>query len=143
MTIIEKVAYLKGLCEGLALDPEAKETKLFNGIIDTLEEVGKAITDIIENELALGDEIDAISDDLSDVEDVIFPDDDDDDCCCCDDDDDCDCCCDDDCLYSVTCPSCENEITVDGDVLDLGEIECPNCGEKLEFQFDDEDEDEE
>ena len=138
MTISEKVAYLKGLAEGLGLDQEAKETKLFSAIIDTLDEVGKAITDIEENALDLGEEIDAISDDLSEVEDVIFPSDDDDECDdeCCDDD----CCCDDGYLYSVTCPTCKNEITIDEDVLDLGEIECPNCGETLEFQLDEDEE---
>ena len=51
-------------------------------------------------------------------------------------------------FYEVTCPACENTITIDEDVLSLGAIECPNCGETLEFEGvepleDEEDEDEE
>ena len=34
----------------------------------------------------------------------------------------------------MTCPACENTITIDEDVLALGSIECPNCGETLEFE---------
>ena len=37
MEISEKVAYLKGLAEGLALDTESKEGKLIAAIIDVLD----------------------------------------------------------------------------------------------------------
>ncbi len=151
MTTSEKVAYLKGLMEGMELDKDSKEGKLFLAIADILEDLALDIEDLEENSLDLAEEIDAISDDLADVEDLIFDDDfDDDDF---DDDDDCECgcgcgCCGDDdeepMFFEVTCPACENTITVDEDVLDLGAIQCPNCGEMLEFEFDeDEDEDEE
>ena len=43
-------------------------------------------------------------------------------------------------FYEVTCPACENTITIDEDVLSLGAIECPNCGETLEFSLEDEEE---
>lgn len=128
MTISEKVAYLKGLAEGLGLDrEESKETKLIAEIISTLEEVAFSIEDIEENELALGEEIDVLSDDLAIVEELLFGDDDDD-----DDDDDEDC-------YSVKCPACGDEIMVDESILLEGSIECPGCGEKLEFEFDEDD----
>ena len=44
MGISEKVAYLKGLAEGLKLDAESNEGKLFAAIIDVLEdmEIGRA-----------------------------------------------------------------------------------------------------
>jgi len=42
-------------------------------------------------------------------------------------------------FYSVGCPSCSNEITIDDDVLGLGAIDCPSCGERLEFDMEDED----
>ena len=45
-------------------------------------------------------------------------------------------------FFEVTCPACDNTITIDEDVLNLGAIQCPNCGEMLEFDLD-EDEDEE
>lgn len=34
MTNSEKAAYIRGLMEGMDLDPNAKETKLFNAIVD-------------------------------------------------------------------------------------------------------------
>jgi len=40
-------------------------------------------------------------------------------------------------FYAVSCPECQNEITIDEDVLALGAIDCPNCGEKLEFDLED------
>ena len=145
MTTSEKVAYLKGLAEGLGLAKDSKEDKLFSAIIDVLETVAEDLEALEENALDLGDEIDAISDDLAAVEDIIYENEDEDDCCCGDYDYDCcgghddDCCCgghhhhDDAVLYEVTCPACNNTITIDEDVLALGKIQCPNCGEMLEF----------
>ena len=136
MTISEKVAYLKGLAEGLDLDTaKSKEGKLISVMIGILEEIGMSIEDLEENTVALGEEIDAISDDLSDVEKAVFDEDDDDDDCCCGDEEE-------PVFYEVTCPACENTITIDEDVLNLGSIECPNCGETLEFEGIEEDEDE-
>ena len=143
MEITERVAYLRGLCEGMKFDTETNEGKLISVIIDILEDMALEIADINENALDMGEEIDALSSDLADVEDFLCDCDDDDcdDCCCCDDDDDC-CCCDDDDdgFYEVKCPQCGDEITVDDGVLELGAIDCPNCGAKLEFEFDEDDE---
>ncbi len=143
MTILEKVAYLKGLADGLEIDESTKEGKVFSAIFDILSDVATTLSDIEENALDLGEEIDEISDDLALVESIILDDDfDDEDDCGCGDDCECGCGCDD-ChsdfplLFEVTCPSCENSITVDEEVLDLGTIQCPNCAEMLEFDLDD------
>ena len=126
MTISEKVAYLKGLAEGLNLDTEkSKEGKLISVMIGILEEVGLSIEDLEENTVALGEEIDAISDDLSDVEEIVYED---------DDEDDDDCCCDDDDFFEVECPNCKEELCIDEDVLEAGFIECPNCHEKFALE---------
>ena len=45
-------------------------------------------------------------------------------------------------FFEVTCPACDNTITIDEDVLALGSIQCPNCGEMMEFEFDEDDEEE-
>ena len=91
MTISEKVAYLKGLAEGLGLDTKKREDKLFAAIIDILEDVALDIEDIEENALDLGEEIDELSDDLEELEDYVYDeldddyddeDDDNDDFCC-------------------------------------------------------------
>ena len=36
-------------------------------------------------------------------------------------------------LYQLVCPTCEEEIIVDEDVLAKGSMKCPACGEELEF----------
>ena len=74
MEILEKVAYMKGLAEGIGLDVKSKEGKLISVMIGILEEVGLSIEDLEENTVTLGEEIDALSDDLSDVEQLVFED---------------------------------------------------------------------
>lgn len=124
MTISEKVAYLKGLAEGLDLDTaKSKEAKLISVMIGILEEVGLSIEDLEENAEALGEEIDAISDDLSDVEDVVFGEDE-----------------EDDDFFEVECPTCGGDIEINEDVLEAGEVECPNCGERFAIDLSDEEE---
>ena len=146
MTITEKVSYLKGLAEGLALDPAAKEVKLLNAIIDVLDDVAFEISDTQEVIAELGEQVDMIDEDLDVLEEIVYDeeDEDDDDCDCdCDCDcDDCDCdCCDGD-LYEVVCPACGDSIYLDEEMVEEGEIDCPGCGEHLEFDLADEEEEE-
>ena len=125
MEISQKVAYLKGLAEGLALDTETKEGKLIAAIIDVLDEMSIRFEDIDDNLVDLEDGLDAVSDDLSEVEEALYEMDEDDE----ELDDDAE-------YFETTCPVCQEEIVFDEDTLDSGEIRCPNCGEKLEFDLD-------
>ena len=131
MGVSEKVAYLKGLAEGLGLDAESKEGKLFAAIIDVLDEMAEEILDLEEEMADIEEGLDAVSDDLSEVEETLYEledefDDDDDE----DEEDEEDC-------FMTTCPACEEEIFFDETVLEDGEAVCPNCGEKLEFDLSD------
>ena len=36
-------------------------------------------------------------------------------------------------IYDITCASCNKTITVDYDALDKGSVNCPGCGELIEF----------
>ena len=129
MTITEKVAYLKGLAEGLNIDTDkSKEGKLINVMIGILEEIGLAIEDLEENSLALGEEIDVLSDDLADVEDIVFDDEDEEE----DDEEDFD-----DDWFEVECPSCDEVLVVDEDALEEGYIKCPNCGTEYSLDLTD------
>lgn len=129
MTISEKVAYLKGLAEGLDLDTEkSKEGKLISVMIGILEEIGLSIEDLEENTQALGEEIDVLSDDLSDVEDVVFDEDEDED----EDDEDYD-----DDWFEVECPTCEEPLVIDDKALADGMIQCPNCHDKFALDLSD------
>ena len=139
MGISEKVAYLKGLMEGMNVDTDSNEGKLFRAIVDVLDEIALEVEDLTDEVMELGDGLDVISDDLSDVEDVVFDEDDyeelDD-----EDDEDED---DEEECYATTCPECEEEIFFDDSVLEDGKVECPNCGATLEFDPEDLVEDEE
>ena len=79
MEITEKVAYLKGLAEGMELDTEKKEGKLLAAIIDVLDDIALELQDIEDEQAELSEGLDAVSDDLEDVEDVVFEDWDEDD----------------------------------------------------------------
>ena len=46
VTITEKVAYIRGLAEGLELDPSQKEVKVLNAIIDLLDEMANTVSDV-------------------------------------------------------------------------------------------------
>ena len=129
MEITEKVAYLKGLMEGMELDTEKKEGKLLAAIIDVLDDIALELEDMKDYADELGDGLDAVSDDLEDVEDVIFGEDEDEEDEEFDEDEE-----DEDC-YATTCPTCEETIYFDESVLEDGEVICPNCGEKLEFDL--------
>lgn len=131
MGISEKVAYLKGLMEGMNLDAESNEGKLFRAIADVLDEIALEVEDLTDEVMELGDGLDVVSDDLGDVEDIVYDDDDD-----CDEDEDEDEDDEEEC-YATTCPECEEEIFFDDTMLEDGEIICPNCGAKLEFDLSD------
>ena len=141
MGISEKVAYLKGLMEGMNLSADSNEGKLFRAIVDVLDEIALEVEDLTDEVMELGDGLDVISDDLGDVEDIIYDEDDEDD----EDDDDYEELDEDEeeeC-YATTCPECEEEIFFDDSVLEDGKVECPNCGATLEFDPEDLVEDEE
>ena len=142
MNTLERVAYLKGLAEGLNLDETTNEGKLLKAIIEVLGDMAEDAADLEDYVAELSEQVDAVDEDLSTLEEVVYEEfDDEDDCDC---DCDCDCCGDwDDELYDVTCPNCGEEIVIDEETLLDGGIDCPNCGEPLEFDLEDDEEEEE
>ena len=137
MEITEKVAYLKGLAEGLGLDKETKEGKIIAAMIDILDDIALELEDLGDGLEEVCDGLDVVSEDLEDVEDIIYDELDEDDF---DDEDEED---EEEECYATTCPNCEETVFFDEDVLSDGEVICPNCGEKLEFDLVDLEEDEE
>ena len=152
MTISEKAAYLKGLMDGLNLDTEKAEGKMIAAMVELLGDVTKRLHEVEETTIAISDELDEIEEDLDAIEDYILDEDEDDDFDFEDEDDfdfddededyedegfdfgD-----DDSIIYEVKCV-CGNVINFDEETLEKGSIICEDCGEKLEFTFDDEDE---
>ena len=152
MTISEKSAYLKGLMDGLKLDTESNEGKMIAAIVDLLGDMSRRMVDIEDTTIAISDELDEIEEDLDAIEDFIMDEDDEDDWDEYEDEEDYydpddeddeeepeegfDFGDEDSTIYEVEC-ACGNVIDFDEKVLESGSIVCPNCGETLEFTFDD------
>ena len=147
MTISEKAAYLKGLMDGLKLDVEKPEGQMISAIVDLLGDVTRRLSDVEETTINICDELDEIEEDLDAIEDYILDDEDED----WDDDYEDDEWDDDEeyeegfdfgdedsTIYEVKCV-CGEIIDFDEETLEQGSMVCPNCGETLEFSFDDED----
>ena len=149
MTISEKSAYLKGLMDGLKLNTETDEGKMISAIVDLLGDMAKRITDIEETTIAISDELDEIEEDLDAIEDFIMDEEDDEDWEDYEDwdeedelDEGFDYGDEDSTIYEVVC-ACGEVINFDEETLEKGSMTCPNCGETLEFSFDDEEDEEE
>jgi hypothetical protein len=151
MTINEKSAYLKGLMDGMKLATESDEGKMIAAIVDLLGDITKKVTDIEATTIAISDELDEIEEDLDAIEDYILEEEEED-----EEDDDFDWEEDEDeeydeegfdfgdedtTIYEVEC-ACGNIINFDEETLEEGSIICDNCGETLEFTFDDVEEEE-
>lgn len=128
MTVKEKAAYIRGLIEGLDLDEDKKETKAISAILDWMESISSSFGNLEEDVDDICEQLSIIDEDLCDVEKEVFGDDESDKCECCD-------CDDDDEFYEVKCPSCEKISCFDEDTLCDGQINCPHCGELLEFDL--------
>jgi hypothetical protein len=200
MKLPEKVAYLKGLMDGMKIDETSDNGRLFTCISEILEDVALQIEDLQDQVDEVVEAVDDIDGDLADMNEFLFDDDfDDDDA---DDDDDemfnpeddafpaiddydgageeifdeedddddplglddlepfndeedeiegiespaADDFLDDDEdteleteeLYEVICPTCKDKIHLTKAMLETGSIDCPGCGEHLEFDLSDE-----
>lgn len=136
MEITEKVSYLKGLIDGLGIDEDSKEGKIFAAIVEVLDEVAASFEDVVDNIDAVDARVDEIDEDLGILEEEYYGEDG---CDCGCDDDECDCC-GDDCdgiYYEAICPGCGEELVLPEDVENDDEIICPECGEHFEIELDD------
>ena len=82
----EKVAYLRGLADGMEIGGDA-QGKLLLAMIETMDEMAGTIDENEEAIIDLDECIDDICDELSDIDECLDA--------LIDDDDECDCCCDD------------------------------------------------
>ncbi len=159
MTITEKVAYVKGLVAGLELDGSKKETKVILAMLDVLDEMAASVTDCEDDIISLGEEVDTLSESVSDLEDTVYLEDDEDD----DDEDDEDgdgagddgdedegaietddgepyeADVEDTDFFEFTCPKCGEKMYLDEEILERGSIKCKACGHEVSFEIVDED----
>jgi DNA-directed RNA polymerase subunit delta len=139
-SLASKLGYLRGLAEGLGIDDETKEGKVIRQMILLLDDIGRSLEELNENYDELFSYVEAIDEDLSDLEDELLEDDEDyDDYD--DDDEDEDIFDEHDVSFTVECPECHREVTIDEDILEDDEsfeVLCPNCGKVVFINDDDE-----
>ncbi|HWJ03228.1 MAG TPA: AraC family transcriptional regulator [Verrucomicrobiae bacterium] len=118
--LTEKAAYLQGLAEGLDLGKDSKEGKVINGMIDLIHELAHSINNLRSAHVDLEDYVETIDEDLYDLEDEVYEesmdmdvlDDYDDD------------------YVEVECPTCQETVCFEPEILDdedIVEVTCPNC----------------
>ncbi|HOJ09116.1 MAG TPA: hypothetical protein PK733_00795 [Clostridiales bacterium] len=152
----ERVAYVKGLAEGMQISETSNEGKLLRAIIDVLDDIALAVDDIEETQDQQGEQIEDLDQDLAEIESMIFDYEDDEN----DDDDEsydynyntCSCGCDHEHeqdhsfesdegnehdLCMVECPYCYNVVVLKKEMFDdEGKtIECPNCHKKIDIEW--------
>lgn len=125
--LYEKVSYLKGLCDGMELSKESKEGKVIAAIVEALEDMTGAISDLYQEQRELSEYVDAIEDDLTDMEEDFYEDEEDID------------------FVDLECPHCGEEVEVDHDLLADEEMDvvCPYCDEVIIYADDDLEDEEE
>jgi ribosomal protein S27E len=117
----EKVSYLRGLAEGMGYKEDTNEGKLFTHIIDILDEMAQAIAELETSQAELDEYVEAIDEDLADIEDEVFGEEDD------EEDDE-----EDSRYIEVECPHCHETVYFDEDIFDdEDDIICPNCNETI------------
>ena len=79
MELSKKVAYLKGLMEGLKIDDSTNEGKILTIMADILDEMSATVEDIAEEVDETVELVDTLDEDLGEIEELIYGDDDDDD----------------------------------------------------------------
>lgn len=72
MTTSEKVAYLKGLAEGMGIQEDGGQGKLFHVIIDILEDLSLDLADTKDALVDLTDGVEEINEDLAELENEFY-----------------------------------------------------------------------
>ena len=148
MSITKRVAYLKGLTEGLELGRQTKEEKILAVVIDILEDIAVELEEVKGDVATLDDDIGQLCEDMQELEDALLLEEEaaeeaameaeeaeeadeaeeaeeaDE--------------ADEPQFFELQCPSCHNEITIDEGMLALGSVSCPGCSETLEFDMEEE-----
>ncbi len=117
----KEAAYIKGLFDGMKLDPEKGETKIISHIISYLEKSAEEISALDSEQGFLADRIDELDDVIEILAEQMEGYDE----------------LDDD-LYQIKCEHCGAEIEFTGDDIDDiigGSFECPECGEVIELDL--------
>lgn len=134
MSNSERASYIRGLMDGMELDPNAKETKIFNAIVELLNELCTSVDELEDEVDGIAEQLDEVDEDLGTLESEYYG----------LDEDDCECghhggcgCGHHHAEFEAICPNCGETIELSDEMLDEDSMICPHCGETLEFDFDD------
>jgi hypothetical protein len=124
----ERVSYLRGLADGLSLNKESAESRLFDEIIELLDDISSSVEGLEEQHGDLADEVSDMEESICDLEEEVYADDeyyDDEDCVC----------------EELACPNCDTILPIDADLFESEEIHitCPTCGEDVTIELEDDD----
>ena len=123
--LTDKISYLRGLAEGMRLNPDKDSHRLILGIMEVLGEVGESFEALAESHGELSEYVESIDEDLADLEADLY------------DDEDEDAAEDEEeepfeSTIEYECPHCGAMINIDPDDVDFDEeTVCPNCGKDL------------
>ncbi|MEN6313678.1 MAG: CD1247 N-terminal domain-containing protein [Clostridiaceae bacterium] len=143
----ERVAYLKGLAEGMQISDATNEGKLLKAIIDVLDDVALSVDDVEEVQEEFSEQLDEMDEDLADIESLIYGDE-----CECDeceedvdedeeeddedeDEDDGDEEDEDDSVSEFECPHCGETIVLEDAFMKKDSILCPHCHNEIEIEW--------
>ena len=135
MGISEKAAYIKGLFDGYEIDTNSKEGRIIGEMLNLIADMADKINALEADNRELHEYVEELDHDLGEVEEELYFDDYDDDY---DEEyDDYDDLNDDEDyegedgdFYEIECPSCGDIVCFD-DSLEVDELVCPACGEKI------------
>ncbi len=116
--LYENVAYLRGLVEGLEIE-DPKNSKLFNAMIDVLDDMAEAINTLNDDIDKLDEYVDVLDEGLTDLEGDYYED-------------------DSEAFYNLMCPECGEMFYVDDMTLfdpEYGDnkVICPLCDAKIDL----------
>jgi hypothetical protein len=135
----KKETYLEGLATGLGLDDSTPERKLILALIDAQKETQRELEEAQSELTAAREELDDLAEFLDGMAQVFsemteHTHGEDEECGCGE-------CCGGDAEYTLTCPNCSGEISVNEEMLDAGSVTCPGCHEALDFEYYEDEED--
>lgn len=112
MNAQEKIAYIKGLMEGMKLDKDSDEAKLFGAIVEALDIIAEDIEEVKDDIYDLNEYAEAMDEDLYDVEEEVFAD-------------------DLDGYAEFACPECGEIICLDEEDFCNDSVKCPACDHEI------------
>ena len=117
----ERVSYLRGLADGTGIREDTDEGKLLIHIIDVLDEMAQAMSELETSQSELDDYVETIDGDLTDLEDQVFGEESD------GEEED-----EDSHYIEVECPHCHETVFFDEGIFDgEDDIVCPNCNKTI------------